>query len=563
MLEQLYIKNIALIEEVTVKFNKGLNILTGETGAGKSIIIDSINFVLGQKSSKNFINKDADFALVEALVNIKDTNIKNDIINLGIDIEQDDCILISRKLNKNGKNICFVNSKQITLSMLKSITEKLIDIHGQHDNQSLLNPSKHIVLLDRFCEDRLDPIKAILFEQIKQYKTVLKRFSDVSLSKTDIDSKIDLFTYQLNEIDQIDLEEIDEEELINKQNILTYSEKLNIFYNNVSNALYNADEFSAVEQISVALNNFYNICEIDTSKKGLCQDLEDVNARLEEVIVKIRKVKNEVEFNPSELDIIETKLNLISNLKKKYGSSLKEIINYKKILEGKLNDLFNIEDNLAKFTSQKKECEKNIVKICSDITKIRLDQAKILEKQIIGHLVDLGMKNTKFKINISKKDKFSQNGFDNVEFLIATNIGSSLKPLSKIASGGEMSRVMLSLKAVLSFVDNVETFIFDEIDTGISGRTAQQVALKLSLLSKQKQIICITHLSQIAAMADEHFLIEKFDENNKTKTVINKLNNEKSIKELARMTGGAFITDATIKAAKEMKEQAEKIKLSF
>ncbi len=562
MLQQLYIKNVALINEALIEFDKGLNILSGETGAGKSIVIGSLAFVLGARATKDFIKKGEDFATVEALLTLKSETTKNEIKEIGIDIEEDNSILIARTFNKTGRNICKVNGKPATLGMIKEICEKLIDIHGQHEHQSLLNPTKHILLLDRFCESDLLQPKDKLLNLIKHYKKVLKQISDLSMGK-DREDLIDFFNYQITEIENAKLSENEENLLLEERKILSQSEKLKSLYEESINLLYSSDDLSALDKIGVALNNLQIIISIDTEKQYIYDELEEVYAKLEEIIRDIKKYDDSIDYNDFRLNEIENRLDLIQKLKRKYGSNISEILNFKEETKIKLDNLINSEEKILKLYKEKENIEKQIKQTCVNISNIRKKQASYLEENIEKHLFDLGMQNAKFKIDIKQKDTFNQNGFDKVEFLIRTNLGEDVKPLSKIASGGEMSRVMLSLKAVLSFVDTIDTFIFDEIDSGISGRTAQMVAEKMSLLSKNNQIICITHLPQIAAMGDHHFLINKSSDDKNTITSIEKLKDNEIVNEIARMTGGATITDFTLASANEMLQQAKNIKDSL
>lgn len=561
MLQQLYIKNVALIDEALIEFDKGLNILSGETGAGKSIVIGSLAFVLGARATKDFIKKDQDFAMVEALLTLKADTTKDEIRELGIDIDEDSSVLISRTFNKSGRNICKVNGRPATLGMIKEICEKLIDIHGQHEHQSLLNPAKHILLLDRFCEEDLLEHKQNLTNLIKQYKQILNQILDLSMGK-DREDLIDFFNYQITEIENAKLCENEENILLEERKVLSQSEKLKTLYTQ-SIELLSTEEMSAIDKIGIVINNVQNIVNIDSDKNAIYDDLQDIYAKLEEITRDLKKYDNNIEYNNERLDEIEHRLDLIQKLKRKYGKNIKEILNFKEETKLKLDNLINSEEKILNLYKKRENIEKQIKQSCINISNIRKEKAIYLEKNIEKHLFDLGMQNSKFKIDIKQKDTFNQNGFDKVEFLICTNLGEDVKPLSKIASGGEMSRIMLSLKAVLSFVDTIDTFIFDEIDSGISGRTAQMVGEKMSLLSKTNQIICITHLPQIAAMGDQHFLINKSYDNKNTKTSIEKLKHNEIVEEIARMTGGATITDFTLASAKEMLDQANKIKATL
>lgn len=559
MIDQLYIKNVALIEEVLIEFNKGLNILSGETGAGKSIIIGSVTFVLGARATKDFIKKGCEQSKVEAVFSLTSNEIIESIRNMGIEIEEDNSILISRVFTKFGKNICKINGKPVTITMIKEIAKKIIDIHGQHEHQSLLNNKRHMYILDKFCDESLLETKNILYKEITQYKEILNKINKFSYGK-DREDKIDILKYQINEINEADLK-INEEENLNKvKNILYSAEKLKVVYEKSLDTLFRAEEEAALDKISVVIKDLQSISEVHFEAETIYKELEEIYIKLEELGINLRKINDEIENNPKELSCIEDRLELIHKLKRKYGNDTSEILNFKKNAIIQLNNLINSEEKLKSLLENKEKIESKIKELCFKLSKIRKNKALDLEQQIKIHLDDLGMKNTEFKIEILPKDTFGKDGFDKIEFLISTNIGEDLKPLSKIASGGEMSRIMLSLKAVLSIADNIDTFIFDEIDSGISGRTAQMVAEKMAKLSKKNQIICITHLPQIAVMADQHFLIEKSSDFNSTNTLIYKLDESKIINEISRMTGGASITEHTIASAKEMLEQAKNIK---
>lgn len=563
MLEQLYIKNVALIDEMSVEFGNGLNILSGETGAGKSIIIDSINFVLGEKAQKDFIHKGSDKANVEALIYLKNKNVKKELLSMGIEIDEDNSILISRTLNATGKTNCRINGKAITIGMLKEISALLIDIHGQHEHQSLLNPAKHIVLLDKFCSNELDRLKKNLSEIMKDYKEVLKALSEFDTNIGDREARIELYKYQINEIKEAKLKINDEDELGKKRKLLLSAEKITNYTNACLEFLYRSEEMSAVDKIAGALNNLYDISQLDSSQKDNYVRLEEISVQLEELVSDLKSYCDGLEVNASELDAVEQRLDLIYQLKRKYGQSIKEILDYCSEIENKLELLLNSEDKINELNEKKAGYEKEIKVICSEITKLRKSAAESIENEVEAVLKDLGMLNANFKIQVSPKHSFNQNGCDKVEFLISANKGEDLKPLAKIASGGEMSRVMLALKTVLAKEDNIDTFIFDEIDTGVSGRTAQQVAQKLSFIAKEHQILCITHLPQIASMSDNHFLIEKSSDEERTTTSIKKLSNDEIVNELARLIGGAEITETTLAAASDMKKMADELKKKY
>lgn len=559
MLEYLHIKNVALIDEQTINFNEGLNILTGETGAGKSMVIDSINFVLGEKVSKDFIRNGQESALVEILFFLKDNKVIEAIKDMDIELDAYNSLIISRELNKSGRTVCKINGRVSTIIMVKEISSLLIDIHGQHQHQSLLNPSKHIVLLDQFCTEEFFKLKHKLYEQYHDYKNIQNTINQLIGDESQRQQKIDILQYQVNEIENANLKVDEEENLLQQRKILASTEKLSKGLEEI-NILLNGDEFNSdgvISQIGRIGTLLKDLSSIDSSLDEVSKLADTVELQLGEMLLEIRHYNKEIDHNPESLYEIETRLDLIYNLKKKYGSNIKEILNYYTKTKNQLDFILNSEEQLKKLNKDLKSKEKNIIELCQKISDARKSKAEEVQKQIEDTLIDLEMKSAKFKIQIDKRENFTDNGWDKVEFLISANRGEALKPLSKIASGGEMSRVMLAIKTVLADIDNIETLIFDEIDTGVSGRTAQKVAEKMKYISNNHQILCITHLPQIAAMADSHYLIEKKEQNNRTVTQVFDLTLEQSISELARLIGGATITNATITAAKEMKELAK------
>lgn len=562
MLEYLKIKNIALIDELEVSFGPGLNVLSGETGAGKSIIIDSINFVLGERAGRDFIRNGETQAAVEALLCVTDDEISCGFNEMGIELDDDSSILLFRSINGDGKNVCRINGKTVTIGMMKELSALLVDVHGQHEHQSLLNSGRHIELLDRFCGSGLSELLNRLAAKLKSYKENAKEINTISGGESEREYKIDLYTYQIKEIETANLQKGEDEALAERKKLLNNSEKLITASNSALSLLYGgeSDEMSAVDKISKALEYINFIASLDETQQPAAECINNVYAQLDDLIRDFRKYCESLEHDPREIDEIESRLDLIYRLKKKYGHSIAEIIEFYENTKEKLFLIENSEERLEELKAEKQKLEKEITSVCEDISELRKGAAAKIRTEIETILKDLGMNDAKFEISIDKKESFTATGFDNVEFLISPNKGEPVKPLSKIASGGEMSRVMLALKTALADFDNIDTFIFDEIDAGVSGRTAQQVAEKLSAISKSHQILCITHLPQIAAMGDSNYLIEKKSEADKTNTTIVKLDYEDCIKELARLIGGAKITQTTLDAAKEMKEFAIKIK---
>jgi len=557
MLKHITVCNIALIEEVSIVFDKGLNILSGETGAGKSIIIDAIGFVLGSRVDKDFVRSGAQTASVEAFFTIDDISTLNELAKMNIDISEDNALLVVRSHNIKGRSVCKLNGKTVPLSLLREVSPWLMDIHGQHEHQSLLNPSKHLQLLDRFCHEALEEKRQQLSKYIINYKLLLKKINNLKSGMDD--DMIEMYTYQRQELLAANLSKNEEETLNEKRRTLANNQKLSIIANSLSEVLNNDD--GACDKLSRSLSLASQMALLRPKNKDIVENLEDIYSQLQDIAANISQYSSNLNHNPKELDELEERLDFIFKLKQKYNKSLLEIIDYYEYISKKLDDMQNSKDILKQCYEQKKESDKDIGRVCIEMSQIRKTAARQLAEQIEGILHDLGMEKARFNIEINRKGDFSINGFDRAEFLISANIGEELASLSKIASGGEMSRVMLALKTALSTYDNIESFIFDEIDTGISGRTAQQVAQKMSIIAKNHQILCITHLPQIAAMGDTNFLIEKDTLQDRTYTNIYKLDNEKTIQELARLIGGAVITDTTIEAAREMKNLASQIKI--
>ncbi len=559
MLDRLCVKNFALIDELEVDFGSGLNVLSGETGAGKSIIIGSLNFVLGGKADKDIIKSGCESTEVSALVYVDSDELKARLRECDVNVDDDNYILIKRSFNTGGKSSCRINGSTATVGMLREISSYLVDIHGQHDHQSLLNPGSHIVMLDKLCSDSLSEPMDRLSKLYTEYKDISRRLKEIDLNDKDIQDKADLYRYQINEIETAHLTEGEDRELSERKNILLSSEKLKISTAHCLEVLSRGD-YAALDNLGVAVSEFESIAAIDESRSETLEALNDCYSILEDTIKSIRSYEESMEYDPSELDEIEERLQVIYELKKKYGSTIEAVNSYLDKISQKLDDIENSEALALEYREKKKKIEKEIREICSNITAIRTAAAKDIGAKIEEILKELSMENARFDIVVSPKEGFDEKGSDTVEFMISANKGENMKPLSKIASGGEMSRVMLALKTVLADVDNIDTFIFDEIDAGISGRTAQKVAEKMCRVAKNHQIICITHLPQIAAMADNNYLIEKSDIDSSTVTNIVELSGDKVYNELARLIGGAEITGATIDAAREMKIMADRLK---
>ena len=558
MLEHLKVSNVALIEEAAIDFAPGLNIVTGETGAGKSILIDSINFVLGGRVSREFIRAGAETATVEAYLTIDREALARQIAESGVDIAEDGALLVHRSHNIAGRGAVKINGKPATIGMLRDIAATLIDLHGQHEHQSLLNPARHILLLDRFCQENLEPKFSRLSQHIAAYKLLQKNISALSLEAGQ-ESQAQTLKFQIEEIAAANLVPGEEEGLVARRKLLLAAEKISLSTSAVT-ALLGGDN-GALDSLSRALEYAEAVANLDESKKDLVQEMVAVQASLEELSRDFSRYADSLEHSPQELEEIESRLEQLYRLKQKYNrGDVSQILEYFEEASEKLSRAENSREELERLGQEKKALEKEIGRTCLEMSKIRREAAKVLEGQIEAALKDLGMEAARFAIDVASRSEFGAKGFDQVNFLFSANKGEELKPLAAIASGGEMSRVMLALKTALAGFDTIETFIFDEIDAGISGRTAQQVAQKMADLAKNHQILCITHLPQIAAMGDANFYIEKTPTDGRTVTVVQKLSGEGVIASIARLIGGAEITGTTTLAAKEMRRFAEDFK---
>ncbi len=553
MLVSLHVKNFAIINEVEVYFKNNLNILTGETGAGKSIIIDSINCALGARVSKDILRSGADYALVELVFDTEDRAVHEAMNRLDIPIN-DNQIIISRKIMPN-RSIYRLNGENVPGSTITSIAEMLIDIHGQHEHQSLLHKTKHLEIVDRFAKDEIGTLKQELQEVYKAYISLKHEYDNAGIDEEKRLREISFLEYEANEIRSAALVEGEDEELMTLykkySNAHTISEGLQTVYN-----LTGYDTGQAGDNMGRAVRQLTKLVEYDNELGELLAQATDVEELLNDFNRDLSQYLSGLDNNEEELYEITKRLDLINHLKQKYGSDIGQIHNYLEECEKKLERYRDYDAYMEKLRISLKVEEDKLNELSGRLSEIRKRKGKELTSRIKEALIDLNFLDVKFDISFSKNASYSSNGFDDAEFIISTNPGEELKSLSRVASGGELSRIMLGIKSVLAENDDIETLIFDEIDTGISGRTAQKVSERLSELAVHHQIICITHLAQIASMADAHFIIEKQTDGITTETIIRELNNDEMIDELARILGGAAITDRVIDNAKEMKELA-------
>ncbi|MDR1704128.1 MAG: DNA repair protein RecN [Clostridiales bacterium] len=559
MLDMLRIKDVALIDELEINFGPGLNVLSGETGAGKSIIIDALSFVLGGRAAKDFIRTGAEAARVDALLSVNSPDVIRLLEGLGVQPDDDGALLLSRQMTADGRNTSRLNGKTVTAGLLKELSAVLIDIHSQHQHQSLLDADRHITLLDRFCGGDLAEYKARLAGVNNEYREALKAMTRISQSPEDMAAKIELYEYQVKEIEGAGLSPAEEDELLERRRLLNDSEKL-IAASDRFLELLNDGDGSALDRLTDARGVIGGIAGYDERLEEMSGSLEGLCADLDDMIREFRKFAENLPQDAGELDDVEERLDALYRLKRKYGKTIPGIIAMCAETKEKLRLLQNSGEELERLNELAGFKRSEALAVCGRITDLRTAAAKKIQSEIEGALKDLGMKNARFEAGITEKDDFNADGLDRVEFMISPNPGEPMKPLARIASGGEMSRIMLALKSALADYDDIETFIFDEIDTGVSGRAAQMVAEKMARLGGSHQILCVTHLPQIAAMGDCNFLIEKHTAGGTTLTGVTALDRPGVIRELARLTGGAEITEATLKAADEMKGLADEVK---
>lgn len=555
MLKNIHVKSFALIDEVEINLASGLNVLTGETGAGKSIIIDAVNFALGQRVSKDVVRDDAEYALSELVFEINDDKTKERLNQFDIPLDDNE-VLIQRKIT-NGKSTARINGETVTLSTLKLIAVGLIDIHGQHDNQSLLSKTSQQNLLDTILSDEL---KELLIRMKDTYVNLNNKISEYEqLNTKEAEKEIAFLQYELNEIDSASLHEGEDEALESDYKKMNNSKRIADLVSG-AHRITGYDSEGAGSLIGRALSMIRQASSIDDDAKDLELILNDIDGLLNDFNRSIADYEMSLDFSDEDYKNTEDRLNLINSLKNKYGKSIKEILDKRDEFEDELNRLLNADEYKSALLSEITSLKKEAYKLCKEISAIRKKGANKLSGEIAEALLDLNFLDSQFEIKVtSDEENMKQSGYDDIEFFISTNPGEALKPLNQVASGGEMSRIMLAIKSVCAN-DSTATLIFDEIDTGISGRTAQKVSEKMSRIAKEHQVIVVTHLPQIAAMADTHFEISKSVNNGRTITSIETLSEEGKIKELARMLGGVTITDKVLENAKDMKKQADEIK---
>ena len=561
MLLTMHIKNIALIEEIDIDFHDQLNILTGETGAGKSIIIGSLGICLGGKFPKELLRDETKDGLVELAFSVEQPAIREALEAMEVEVDEQDELLISRRLSPNGRTVNRVNDTTVTISRLKDIASLLIDLHAQHEQQTLLKPAKHLEILDRFGGEDIQMLKKQVQEDYHSYRELEEEKKRGSMDEAERNKRVDFLKYQIKEIQDAKLVEGEDEQLehqykkaVNAKEILQYA---NDIY-----AMTGYGAASAAEQLGRAIRDMRRLIELDEELTDASNILQDADGLLADFNREISEYMKDMEFDESEFHEMESRLDQINSLKAKYGNSISEILESLASFEKEYETLSGYDVYIKELSEKWKKQTAKLEASSRALSEKRRALAEKLCAKIRESLEDMNFNMVRFDMRFEKATVYSANGYDDACFYISTNVGEAMRPLQEVASGGELSRIMLAMKSCLANQDDTPTLVFDEIDVGISGRTAQKVAEKMSILSRHHQVICITHLPQIAAMADAHYLIEKNVENEKTISSIRLLSKEEEIEELARLIGGAKITETTIHTVAEMKGLAEQAKIN-
>lgn len=562
MLKELHIKNVAVIDEAHIEFTDGFNVLTGETGAGKSILIDSINLALGSRTNRDIIRHGCDFASVDICFEITSPTVLEKLSELGIDTE-DGIASITRKITADGKTACRINGILVTANMLREAASYLIDIHGQNDNHSLLNRKNHLSLLDEYgtASEILEEYKVVH----SKYTDILREINDRSQNEDERKRRLELLSFQIDEIRTAKLKSGEDDELEQARERLYNAESIVTGAGTAYSALYGGDEGTAYDLLRCAERALSDICRFDSKLSESFDRLTGIIAEAADIASDINTCLEKSDFNMAELEGIEERLDTINTLKRKYGGSIEEINAYADKAEVEASEIENSDERLAELYGLKAKALDRLSDLASLLSEQRAETAKALEEKIALELSSLDMPKVRFAVSLTENRDgdnivYGSTGKDTVEFLISANVGEELKPISKIASGGELSRIMLAVKSVLSEADAADTMIFDEIDTGVSGRAAQRIAEKICVLSRNKQIFAITHLAQIASMADSHYLIEKEHGSDKTAATVTRLKRAERVDELARIIGGVAVTELTRQSAREMLDMADEKK---
>lgn len=559
MLENLHVKNLALIDEQEISFSKGMNILSGETGAGKSILIGSINLALGAKADKELIRSGAEYALVELVFSLNDKQYE-ELQKMDLPMEEDHTLLLQRKI-MSARSVCRVNGETVSAGQLKEIAAVLLDIYGQHEHQSLLKPAVHKKMLDDYVGEELQQLKEQLKEQVTVYRKVLRELDEQDLDEEKRNREAQLLSFEINEIESAELIAGEDEEAEKKYRKLINAKKIKETVYLVHGLTGYEEHTSAGSLVGTALRELKNAGNYDEDVQPLVEHLTDIDDLLNDFNRSMAEYEESLEFDEEEFVLLEERLNTLNHLKNKYGGSIESVLAAMEEKQKALYKINHYEEYISRLKDAEKSEKQKMLLLCEKISKLRREGALPLAEKLKAAMIDLNFLDVEFSISVvTEEENVTPEGYDKVEFLISTNPGEDLRPLWQIASGGELSRIMLAFKTVFADRDGTDTLIFDEIDTGISGMTAWKVSEKLGKLSKDHQILCITHLPQIAAMADTHFLIEKGIRAERTVTDIRVLSEEESLKELARLLGSGTLTKAVLENAGEMRERAALVK---
>lgn len=541
MIDYLHIKNVGIIDDININFKDGLNVLTGETGAGKTLIIDALKLLSGERFSKEMIRTGENYAFVEASINCSNS-------------ENVDDIIVSREVNKNGKNMCKIDGRMVTCAELKEFMKNILYIHGQNDNMTILDENTHIEIVDLFSKDEIKPYMQKYRELYDEHEKIKQELINNYSDDKQRQRMLDILNYEVNEIDEADLKVDEDDEIKDRIKLISSAEKIATNLQSAENQISN----NVIDSLSIAIKDIEKIADFKDEYNSILQVLKSSYYEIQENLREISSEVNEVEFDEEELNTLEERLELINKLKRKYGNTIAEIIEYANSKRNEIDRINNLEEQNQELNNRLIEIEKDMLEIAKKISQIRDKNSKKLSKSINNELKDLEMCNATFIVHMDQTKQFNKNGIDKVEFMIITNVGDEAKPLSKIASGGEMSRIMLAIKNVLADVDEVPIMVFDEIDTGISGNAANSVGDKMKLISKKHQVICITHQAAIAAKGDYNYFISKNVKDNRTSSKVKMLTEKETINEIARISSGST-SIAALNHAKELRERKLKL----
>lgn len=562
MLLELTIKNIALIESLRIEFSQGFNVLTGETGAGKSIVVDCVNLVLGGRADRDIIRTGADKGMVQALFDISgNAQAQSFASELGLEVE-DGLVAVSRELSRNGRNICRISGIIMPLTTLKQLTGYLVDVHGQHEHQALMNPAKHMDFLDNFGGDDHASLKTSIAQLYTERNAIGMQLKKLMQDASEKERLCDILSFQVQEISAAHLKQGEEEKLTKKLAMLENSEKIRTSVEEAYTLVYQGDGrmLSAQEALLQASEAMNRIASIDERFTSLSARLREVYYSAQDMGYELQALMDGLNSDPEMLDKIAGRLDLIKRLERKYGSTVDEVISFGEEASRRLEELNSSENSIDGLKKKYKAADARLREICACLSETRKVSAEKLAELICLQLADLGMSKTRFEVRVEPESKPSASGMDRIEFMISPNPGEPLRPLAAIASGGEISRIMLALKVISMDCDGVDSMIFDEIDTGVSGRMAQVVGEKMCLIAKNRQVLCVTHLPQIAALGDTHFLVEKISGDNRTDSNVRKLDRDGRVRELSRLVGGAEDSESSLSHAAHMLDDAAKTK---